>query len=115
MIQAALDQKTFTTWFKRHRPDIIISHTQSITAWLAELNVRVPEDVGFFRINVTERSTPCAGLNLQPDQLGATAVDAVVGMLHRREYGVPRCPNSISIDAVFMDCPNERPGSPNRT
>jgi LacI family transcriptional regulator len=71
--------------------------------------VRVPEDVGFFRINVSERSQPCAGLDLLPQRLGATAVETVVGMLHRREQGVPRFPNSISIDALFTDGPTLRP------
>lgn len=114
LIESTLDKKTFNAWYRRHKPDVIISHAQSITSWLEEQSVRIPDDVGFFRINVTERSTPCAGLNLQPDQLGATAVEAVVGMLHRREHGVPVCPNSISIDAVFMDGPTLRPSSPAR-
>ena len=109
LIESTVDKKSFNVWFKRYRPDIIISHAQAITGWLEELSMRVPQDTGFFRINVTERSTPCAGLNLQPDRLGATAVEAVVGMLHRREHGVPRFPNSISIDAVFMDGPTLRP------
>ena len=82
-----------------------------MTDWLEEARQRVPEDVGFFRINVTERSKPCAGLDLLPDRLGATAVETVVGMLHRREQGIPRFANSISIDAVWVDGPTLRPSA----
>lgn len=109
LIVPKLEPKSFHTWFRKHRPDLIVGHEQAAVDWLAALRLRVPDDVGFFRINVTERSKPCAGLDLRPQQLGATAVETVVGMLHRREQGSPPCPNSISIDAVFTDGPTLRP------
>ncbi len=109
LVAPKLDQKTFATWFKKHRPDVIIGHEQGMVDWLEALKLRVPEDVGFFRINVTERSRPCAGLDLLPQRLGATAVETVVGMLHRREQGTPRFPLSISLDAEFVDGPTLRP------
>jgi LacI family transcriptional regulator len=109
LIAPSLDRKTFLAWFRRHKPDLIVSHEQNIVAWLEDLGLSVPEDVGFFRINITERSKPCAGLDLMPEQLGATAVETVVGMLHRREQGPPRFPISISINARFTDGPTLRP------
>jgi DNA-binding LacI/PurR family transcriptional regulator len=109
LIVPKLDTTVFQTWFRQHRPDLIIGHEQAIVDWLAARRLRVPEDVGFFRINVTERSKPCAGLDLMPQRLGATAVETVVGMLHRREQGIPPHPNSISIDALFVDGPTLRP------
>jgi LacI family transcriptional regulator len=111
LIAPKLEPKAFNAWFKKHRPDLIIGHEQGVVDWLAAQGLRVPEDVGFFRINVTERSKPCAGLDLLPQQLGATAVETVVGMLHRREQGVPPCPTSISIDAAFADGPTLRPAT----
>jgi LacI family transcriptional regulator len=109
LITPRLEPKVFNAWFKKHRPDVIIGHEQAVVDWLAAQDVQVPGDVGFFRINVTERSKPCAGLDLRPQQLGATAVETVVGMLHRREQGSPPCPTSISIDAAFADGPTLRP------
>lgn len=111
LIAPKLEPKVFNAWFKKHSPDLIIGHEQAVVDWLAAQKVRVPEDVGFFRINVTERSRPCAGLDLRPQQLGATAVETVVGMLHRREQGSPPCPTSISIDAAFADGPTLRPAA----
>jgi LacI family transcriptional regulator len=109
LIAPKLDPKVFGAWFRKHRPDLVIGHEQAVVDWLAAQKVRVPEDAGFFRINVTERSQPCAGLDLLPRRLGAAAVETVVGMLHRREQGVPPFPNSISIDALFTDGPTLRP------
>lgn len=109
LVAPVLNQKSFAAWFKKHRPDVIIGHEQAMVDWLEALKVRVPDEVGFFRINVTERSRPCAGLDLLPRRLGATAVETVVGMLHRREQGTPRYPLSISLDAEFVDGPTLRP------
>lgn len=111
LVTPKLNQKTFTTWFNKHRPDVIIGHEQAMIDWVEALKLRVPQDVGFFRINVTERSRPCAGLDLLPNRLGATAVETVVGMLHRREQGPPRFPLSISLDAEFVDGPTLRPAA----
>ena len=109
LITPKLEPKNFNAWFKKYRPDLVIGHKQEITDWLTAQKLRVPDDVGFFRINVTERSEACAGLDLLPQRLGATAVETVVGMLHRRESGAARFPNSISIDALFTDGPTLRP------
>lgn len=111
LIAPRLEPKVFRAWFRRHRPDLVIAHDQGIMGWLAEDALRVPADVGFFRLNVTERSEPCAGLDLLPRRLGATAVETVVGMLHRREQGVPAVPVSISVDAAFSDGPSLRPAA----
>ena len=113
LITPKLEPKNFNAWVKKYRPDLVIGHKQVITDWLTAQKLRVPEDVGFFRINVTERSEPCAGLDLLPQRLGATAVETVVGMLHRRESGAARFPNSISIDALFTDGPTLRPARKN--
>jgi LacI family transcriptional regulator len=104
-----LDANTFKRWFEAYRPDVIISHEEAILKWVPQCGRRIPDDVGFFRINHTEHTAPCAGLDLRPEQLGVTAVETVVGMLHRQESGVPSCPNSISIDAHFVDGPTLRP------
>ncbi|WP_221029111.1 LacI family DNA-binding transcriptional regulator [Actomonas aquatica] len=109
LIAETLHKGTFTRWFRRYRPDVIVGHGQVVIDWLRALKISVPEDVGFFRINTTERSDPCAGLDLRPHLLGATAVESVVAMLHRREHGIPRYPKSISVDAIWSDGPTIRP------
>jgi LacI family transcriptional regulator len=95
-------------WFERHRPDVIMGHVQAITGWLHEMGVRVPDDVGFFNLNLTERTGPCAGFDLGPKRLAATAVETVVAMLHRQERGVPSFPQSITLEAAWMDGPTLR-------
>ena len=88
---------------------MVIGHVQEMISWLASLGVQVPTDVGFFNLNLTERTGPCAGLDLSPRRLGAIAVESVVAMLHRLERGVPLYPQSITLEATWMEGPTIRP------
>jgi LacI family transcriptional regulator len=105
LIASEFTRATFLAWFQHQKPDLIVGHRQTMVEWLEEIHVRVPEDVGFFNLNVTERTGPCAGLDLQPRRLGAAAVETVIGMLHRQERGVPECPLTTTLEAMWVEGP----------
>jgi LacI family transcriptional regulator len=108
LIEPQLTRARFLAWFRDHRPDVIVGHVQEMIEWLAAIRVRVPDDVGFLNLNVTERTGPCAGLDLEPRRLGAIAVEMVVGMLHRQERGVPARPHTVNLEALWVDGPTLR-------
>ena len=87
---------------------MIVGHEQVIVEWLAEMGRRVPEHVGFFKLNLTEATSPCAGLDLGPRRLGAVAIETVVAMLHRQESGVPAHPQAIALEAAWVEGPTIR-------
>lgn len=107
-IAPTVTRDAFLAWFKRQRPDVVVGHVQDMVDWLAESGARVPADVGFFNLNLTECSAPCAGLDLGPRRLGATAIETVVGMLHRHERGVPKFPQTIGLEAEWVEGPTLR-------
>jgi LacI family transcriptional regulator len=86
----------------------VIGHVQAIVEWQRESGARVPDDVGFFNLNVTESTGPWAGLDLQPRRLGAAGIETVIGMLHREECGVPAEPHTIMIEAKWVEGPTLR-------
>lgn len=104
-IRGAFEKKTFFKWFKKNQPEIIISDKQIVIDWLAQEGYRVPEDVGFLRINYTERTAPCAGIDLNPQRLGAAAVETLVGQIHRFEKGIPEYVKTTTIEATWVDGP----------
>lgn len=109
LLAQPVERTGFLRWFDQHRPDVIIAHLQTeIAGWLRERNCRVPEDVGFLQLNWTERSGPCAALDLQPDRLGAAAVESLVAQLQRQEQGVPEVPKTITLSAQWIDGPTLR-------
>lgn len=115
LIEPHVTREAFLAWYQQHRPDVIVGHLQSMVDWLRESGVRVPEDAAFFNLNVTERTAPCAGLDLAPRRLGAAAVETVVAMLHRQERGVPAFPQTITLEAAWVEGPTLRPATPAKT
>lgn len=105
LIEPELEEARFLAWFKKFEPDLIVGHKEVMAEWLHKAGYHVPEDVGFFNLNVTERTRPCAGLDLQPRRLGAAAVEAVVGMMNSYERGVPDCPKTTTLEALWVEGP----------
>jgi LacI family transcriptional regulator len=108
LIEPQLTRERFLAWFKEYRPDLIVGHQQVMVDWLRSIRVRVPEDVGFFNLNITECTAPCAGLDLLPRRLGGAAVETVVAMMHRQERGVPMHPKTITLEASWVEGPTLR-------
>ena len=109
LIEPRVSRESFLPWYRHYRPDVIIGHVQAMVSWMEETGVHVPGNVGFFNLNITERTGPCAGLDLQPRRLGAAGIETVIGMLHREEHGVPAEPQTITIEAKWVDGPTLRP------
>ncbi len=109
LLEPGLSRDHFLTWYRRHRPDIVVGHQQVMVQWLQEAGVRVPEQVGYLNLNYTERTGPCAGLDLQPRNLGAAAVETVVAMILRLECGIPGSPQTITLEARWVEGPTIRP------
>ena len=79
----------FARWFERHRPDALIAtHARPALAWLKQMGVSVPRDVGLIHLEGLPEGE-CAGVRYDPAQIGALAVEMLVGLLHRNETGVP--------------------------
>ena len=111
LVEPQLTRERFLPWFRRYRPDLVVGHAQVMVQWLQEEGLRVPQDIGYFNLNVTERLAPCAGLDLEPRRLGAAAVEMVVAMLHRQEWGVPAYTQTITLEATWVEGPTlGRPG-----
>ncbi|MEX0324035.1 MAG: LacI family DNA-binding transcriptional regulator [Puniceicoccaceae bacterium] len=103
-----LTKEEFFDWFRRARPDVIIGHRSDVIGWLDEKGLKVPEDVGFFSLNLHHTPDETAGLNLLPDQLGKAAIEVLVSSLHRQETGVPEVPHTTSLQALVVDGPTIR-------
>jgi len=108
LIAPQLTEDALVAWHRKHRPDAIVGHRQVMVEWLARDGIRVPHDVGFVNLNLTERTAPCAGLDLGPRRLGAAAIETVVAMLHRQERDVPAHPQTITLEANWIDGPTLR-------
>ena len=98
----------FCAWFKKHNPDVVLGHHTEAIAWMEACGARVPATHGFASLNVLMKTRPCAGLDLQPRQLGARGAELLIAQLQRNEAGIPDWPSTTTIPAHWVDGPTLR-------
>ncbi|MCB1103745.1 MAG: LacI family DNA-binding transcriptional regulator [Opitutaceae bacterium] len=104
------DEKDFVSWFKRHRPEVIISFDNYIPDWLTrKLGLRIPEDVGLVVHDWLERHASYAGIDHNRAQVAAAAIDLLATMLMHNERGVPAVPRQVLVPPEWVDGPSIRP------
>ena len=101
-----ITEKDLQAWNKRHQPDVLIGHKDTIVPWLKHQRLGEEAKQGFFNLNWNERTVPCAGINLRPDLLGSVCVESVVAQIHRHERGIPSVPKTIMISGEWSDGPS---------
>jgi len=97
----------FKKWFRRHDPDVVVGQDEAID-WMEACGARVPATHGFVSLNVVYQTRPCAGLDQQPRELGARAVELIIAQLQRNELGVPEWPTTTTIAARWVEGPSVR-------
>lgn len=101
-------QSEFTAWFRRHDPDVVLTHFTDVVDWMEAAGARVPETHGFASLNLLYRTRPCAGLDQMPRELGGRAVELLIAEVQRTECGVPACPTTTSIVGRWIEGPTVR-------
>ena len=104
-----LSRETFVKWFKKHEPDVVLSHVTEVMEWIKSCGVRVPEDHGYLCLNSLRAAGPCAALDHQPREIGARAAELVIGHVIHNECGPPAKPSLTSIPARWVEGPTLRP------
>jgi LacI family transcriptional regulator len=82
-------EKIFRLWFKRHRPDVILTLHAEIRDWLEAMGLSAPADIGLVHLDRTAGLSGWAGMQQRHDQIGFAAVDMLIGQLQRNEFGPP--------------------------
>ncbi len=98
-------------WYRRERPDAIVATDEAFCRDYARiLRLPIPGRVGFVSTNTSSRST-IAGIDELPEEVGATAVDLLAGMIQHGEKGLPGHPTTAELHGVWLDgasCPVRR-------
>lgn len=101
--------EVFRTWFKRHRPEVIISFDSYVPDWLTQkLNLSIPGQVGLVVHDWVERHLNFAGIHHRRAHVAAAAVDLLTTQLMQNERGVPDIPRQILIPPTWVEGPSVR-------
>jgi DNA-binding LacI/PurR family transcriptional regulator len=72
---------TFSRWFRKHRPDVVLSLRAEVVEWLRKAGSQVPQEVGFVHLDRCTETTDAAGIDQFPKDIGRSAVDMLFSIL----------------------------------
>lgn len=97
----------FEKWLNAERPDVVIGHGTEVLAWMNELGLRIPEDIGYVELELLdETNPPTAGVAFDLGAVGAAAANLVISDLLRNVTGIPRHPLSIFLQGEWRAGPS---------
>jgi len=100
--EARNNPERFFDWFRREKPDLILTLYHVVRRWLGKLSIRVPEDVGLIQLEWRPDHADWAGMNQHNDIVGEAAMEMLVGMIHNNEQGVPLFPRATLIGSTWQ-------------
>ncbi len=103
LLTPAWDAKQFKGWLDKYRPDVVISNSSDPYLMLQEMKYRVPQDIGYACVDLPTETTPWSGIDQRPRDVGAAAVDLLVGQLQANTFGLPEIARSVLMEGQWRN------------
>lgn len=95
--------RAFQEWLAAHQPDaLLVDDPPVVDAWLQRSGRRVPRDIGLVGLQL-HCSSPCTGFYCDPAATGALAVEMLLGLMHRKETGIPATAHEILLTGEWRE------------
>lgn len=105
LIMSDPNQTDFARWFRSVKCDVVLAHDPAVMQWMQAVGARIPETHGFCCLNVMNSDGPCAGLDLQPRQLGIRGAELLISQVLCNQVGAPDVPMNTVLPAAWVDGP----------
>jgi DNA-binding LacI/PurR family transcriptional regulator len=102
-IPTVWDKKSFLAWFRRYRPEVVISPDVEVDPWLRSMNLTVPGEVGFANLDIRDSSAHYSGIRQSHLQVGVVAMDLLISLIQRNERGLPSNPHLTLVEGHWVD------------
>ena len=96
------DKRALAKWLKTHRPDAIFTDIGQLRYLLAELGVRVPQDIGLAACSTLDGNVD-AGIYQNSEEIGRAAVQLLISLTHHNELGIPRICREVLVEGSWVD------------
>jgi DNA-binding LacI/PurR family transcriptional regulator len=100
---AAAQKKSFFHWYKKYRPAVILTGYDHISCFMEELKIPYSECGLALLILDSSNENKFAGIDQNDRLIGRSAVDFLVGMMHRNERGIPETPLRVLVEGKWID------------
>jgi DNA-binding LacI/PurR family transcriptional regulator len=97
-----IDATTFRKWYKKYKPDAVVSGNPRLLEIIAKAGYQVPADIGVACLNVPSQNSELTGIMEDSFHIGEAAVDFLVGMLQQGVCGIPPKPRQILVPGIWI-------------
>lgn len=91
------------SWLQLFKPDAVISRCDCFFEAAESLGLRIPQDVGYASLNVTDDIEGVSGIFQHRDVMGATAIDVLNSLLQRNSRGANNVSIGTQVDGSWRD------------
>lgn len=75
------DRVAFAKWYRKYRPDVVLSLRHEVVDWLQDLGTRVPEETGFVHLDRCTENTDATGIDQRPLEIGRSSINLLFDLL----------------------------------
>jgi len=103
--------KDFAKWLHLYKPEVILSNGAFVRPVLKELGVRIPQDIAFVDLFLSDLSGATAGVRQNHEAVGALALALVSAQMQHNKRGIPEYPTTTFVEGTWFDgasCPFRR-------
>ena len=102
----------FRRWFKKEKPDAILTLYNVVKEWVEQMGLKIPRDLGLIQLEWRKDNPSWAGMDQHNDITGEAAVEMAIAMIHNNQKGVPNFPRATLIGSTWVDGATVCPACP---
>ena len=95
------DADLFAKWVKRERPDVVLTEEFELPPVARALGLRVPRDLGIAFFHKEHPARTLSGLQINSEQVGATAANILIRMIETNERGEAAVPTTTLVQSFI--------------
>ena len=107
-----LNLELVRAWLDQERPDAVLVDDAHYMLRLLGQAAEVPARLGVAALELGNAPAGTAGIDEHSEEIGAAAVDMLIGRLQRNECGLPKVPRLLHVPGSWRDGATVRPHAP---
>lgn len=98
-----LDKGKVARWLEREKPDCVMTLGPEHLSIIKQLGYSVPRDIGVSTYGWVKDNPEIAGVDERWEALASTALEMILELMTRNEFGIPTYPRFALIEGVWKD------------
>ncbi len=103
ILDGSQDIEATRSWLREYRPQAVISRCNCFFEAADLEGLRVPEDIGYISLSVSDDDSITTGIHQHREVMGALAVDILNTLLHRNHQGENKVPVGTLVNGTWRN------------